>query len=259
MTPPCVGFPREPEPGPKAGSNIAMPSDQMTSFLTKLFAVSFLGFLLAASASATSTLRCGAFFSNWPASTQSAPVRPRFVLEATFARPETMPYAPHRGGDVFANYVAIEMPHDPMPALRAQIEAAFSVRLRSRRRAHLTVISPREIHDALSARMTMDELDAMAEEAGLQRAPIEVECLGRATAIFEGVSHQTFYVVVRSPAALAFRRRVAAEFRRRGGAEGQFSPDVFFPHVTVGFTHRDLHFEDGVMKDTSTCVATLSP
>ena len=32
----------------------------------------------------------------------------------------------------------------------------------------------------------------------------------------------------------------------------------FYPHITLGFTKRDLHFEDGVRKDKSTCVADLN-
>ena len=186
-------------------------------------------------------------------------VRPRYAVGAALARPDLVPYVSHRGSGAFANYVAVQLPYEPAAALKAQVESGFSVRLRSRGEAHLTVITPPEFHDALSSRLTIDEIDAMAAEDGLQRAAFEIECLGQATALVEGRRQSTFYVLLRAPAARAFRARVGAEFRKRGGLASQFDADLYFPHITIGFTQRDLHYEDGARKDASTCVADLIP
>lgn len=186
-------------------------------------------------------------------------VRPRYVVGAALARPDLVPYVSHRGRGAFANYVAIQLPYEPAAVLKAEVESGFSVQLRSRGEAHLTVITPPEFHDALSSRLTIDEIDAMAVEDGLQRAAFEIECLGQATALVEGRRQSVFYVVLRAPAARAFRGRVEAEFRKRGGLASQFDADSYFPHITIGFTQRDLHFEDGARKDASTCVADLIP
>lgn len=182
---------------------------------------------------------------------QQVPFDPALV--ATESRPA---FVPHRGRG-FASYVAVALPGAPAGALKLAAESAFGEKLEWRREAHLTAITPPEFHDVLASRLKIEDLERIAQETGLQQAPIEPVCLGRGEALVEGARHRAYFVVVRSPEALRFRRAVAEAFEAKGGAKGAFRAERWYPHVTIGFTKRDLHEEDGVRKDDNLCAARL--
>ena len=156
-------------------------------------------------------------------------------------------------------YLALPLPYAPAEDLLKEVSKAVALKLRSRKEAHLTVISPPEFHDVLSPLLTMREIEIIAHDASLPRAEISPICLGRAQAYIQGKLNSVYYVVARSEAALEFRRDIAKRFLEKGGKKGAFDPDKFDPHVTVGFTNRDLHSEeDGVRKNVSSCAYLLS-
>ncbi|RKP05455.1 hypothetical protein THASP1DRAFT_32703 [Thamnocephalis sphaerospora] len=64
---------------------------------------------------------------------------------------------------------------------------------------------------------------------------------------------EVYYVVVSSPDLLALRQRIERLFRTKGGAPGAFRAANFWPHITLGYTDRDLFVEDGIYKDRTTC------
>jgi hypothetical protein len=47
------------------------------------------------------------------------------------------------------------------------------------------------------------------------------------------------------------------QFENSGGRPGDFDADKFYSHITVGFTDRDLHEADGVIKNMDSCVAPV--
>lgn len=67
----------------------------------------------------------------------------------------------------------------------------------------------------------------------------------------------TVYLVVQSPDLVERRKALRNQFERNGGRTGDFDADRFFPHITVGFTGRDLHESDGVIKNNDSCVAPV--
>ncbi len=67
----------------------------------------------------------------------------------------------------------------------------------------------------------------------------------------------TVYLVVQSPDLVERRRSLRHKFESNGGRVGDFDADMFFPDITVGYTERDLHESDGVIKNTDSSVASV--
>jgi len=51
-----------------------------------------------------------------------------------------------------------------------------------------------------------------------------------------------------------YRKEVQNLFISKGGEPVKFLPAKYFPHITLGFTKRDLHESDDVKKDRNSCV-----
>jgi 2'-5' RNA ligase len=152
--------------------------------------------------------------------------------------------------DAASTHMAMTVPDAPVDAVRRQVEAATGLRLIDPGEAHVTVVTPPEFA-VLGRLLTMAEIHALA--ADLQETSFEVVCVGRG----QNGERQTFFLVVRSAGLVSIRRDVAALFRERGGSPEAFDPDHYYPHVTLGFTHVDLHEADGVIKDGGSCVAPV--
>jgi hypothetical protein len=123
------------------------------------------------------------------------------------------------------------------PALKRAEEHA-GTHLLTRKEAHLTVLTPPE-YMRLEAKLREKILSEMKEAAG----DLKAVCIGRGEADLNGKKEYAYYVVVAAPALRAIREK--------------YHLVDFYPHITLGFSKRDLHFEDGVRKDKSTCVAEL--
>ena len=154
------------------------------------------------------------------------------------------------------NYVSMPLPFAPFAQLFEQLSGSVPEKLISRGEAHVTVLTPPEF-DQLKARMSIDEINAIALALGIQNVEVKPFCLGRGDAIIEGKREQTYYVVVAAEGLRKIRRAVAAEFVKRGGSAAAFDSEHFHPHVTVGFTKRDLFDQDGVLKNQKSCVRSL--
>lgn len=146
-----------------------------------------------------------------------------------------------------AHYIAQNLKYAPFEELRHQVENRLKIELKHRGEAHITVVTPPE-WTVLSQKLTMAEVQSWAEQNVLHRASYRPVCVGR----FRKGHQSTYYVVVESPALLAFRERLKAQYLERGG-QGEFDPARFKPHITLGFTHRDLHEQDGAVKDATSC------
>lgn len=156
-----------------------------------------------------------------------------------------------------SSYLAMAIPFEPVDGLRAAVAQATSLNLKTRGEAHITVITPPEFSGALSHKLSMGEIEHIANEMNIQKARLDLVCLGGGEVTARRGADHNFFIVVRSEDLLAIRRRIAEEFVRRGGNPEAFSPDQFYPHVTVGFTKRDLHIQDCVIKSERSCVANL--
>lgn len=173
----------------------------------------------------------------------------------------TEPFIAHIGKTAMKSYLAINIRFAPIAELRQRLETDLSTELKYRLEAHITVITPVEFDKVLSKKISIFEINALAEKSKIQSLIFKPICIGKGSQqiLSEGnsVLADTYFAVVSSDELFRLRLEIQKLFVRKGGNAKDFNPDKFFPHITLGFTHRDLHLEDGVIKDESTCVYRL--
>lgn len=152
----------------------------------------------------------------------------------------------------------MEIQFEPIAEIFKQLLLVERIPLTNRGEAHITVVSPIEFNDVLKSKLTMNEIDAVAMSSSIQTSSFEVVCIGKGALEIEKKLEQTFYVVVRSKALLKIRQEVQMLFVKKGGEATLFKPFQFYPHITLGFSKRDLHESDGVIKDQRSCFGDLS-
>jgi len=129
--------------------------------------------------------------------------------------------------------------------------------LQTRQEAHITVINPQEYGDVLSkAGVTMDEIDNIAKRHRIQNASFKVLCMGKAHVPVNGKPDTVFFLVVSAPSLVKIRKDVERLYVKKGGEPSLFEAEAFWPHITVGFTIRDVFLlpDDHVYKGTNTCI-----
>ncbi|KHD88909.1 MAG: hypothetical protein OM95_06740 [Bdellovibrio sp. ArHS] len=157
-----------------------------------------------------------------------------------------------------SSYLSLELPYTAFEKLRTELEKSQHVSLQHRGEAHITVITPPE-YKKIQKKVSMKEINALAEQMDLKKAPYKLLCVGQGKVEDRGHKESTYYVVVESDRLFQIRKAVQLLYTSKGGSAQDFNPEAFYPHVTLGFTKRDLHLEDGVIKDASSCIYSLRP
>lgn len=124
--------------------------------------------------------------------------------------------------------------------------------------AHITVVSPVEYDKVLKKHLTIAEITKIATDANIQSAAFETTSLGKGELKVERDLLVTYFIVTPSKKLLEIRKTIEQKFISSGGTPGEFVVESFYPHITVGFNQRDLHFEDGIVKDGTACSADLN-
>ncbi|WII71079.1 hypothetical protein QJS83_11460 [Bdellovibrio sp. 22V] len=156
------------------------------------------------------------------------------------------------------SYLSLDLPFTAFEKLRADVEKTQHVSLQHRGEAHITVITPPE-YKKIQKKISMKEIHALAEQMGLNNSPYKLLCVGKGAIKDRGEDISTYFVVVESDRLFQIRKAVHMLYTSKGGNAADFNAEQFYPHVTLGFTKRDLHFEDGVTKDASSCIYSLRP
>jgi hypothetical protein len=169
----------------------------------------------------------------------------KFVVSRTVTDTAATAFVSH------PDYLAMNVPYAPVKSLFSALTTALGARLATRGEAHVTVLMPAEV-SVLARKLPMSEIDALARTQGLQARAWSPVCLGVGVAS-SNRALQTYYVVVRSEALVAFRRTVRDRFVARGGSASAFDAEGYTPHITLGFTQKDLFESDGVTKDVRSC------
>lgn len=164
----------------------------------------------------------------------------------------------HEGKGRFGRYISMNIAYAPVKELYERVENKEGVSLKNRGEAHITVITPVEFYNVLKQKISIKELINLAKKMGIQSSDFEVECLGEGGKMIKDKLERTIYIVVKSPDLVNYRKKVEKLFLKRGGKSGLFEANNFYPHITVGFTKRDLHESDGVIKNRNSCYAELS-
>lgn len=142
---------------------------------------------------------------------------------------------------------------DPVPVdqIRQQLERISGTSLKSRGETHITVFSPVE-YKKIQSKMDMTELELVAHQMDIQKTTWTPICVARGVDQ-KNSGNVTWYIVVEAKGLLELRREVLRRFVKNGGNPADFDPANFYPHITIGFTDRDLFYTDGVIKDSRNC------
>jgi 2'-5' RNA ligase len=154
-----------------------------------------------------------------------------------------------------ANALAINIPYQPVADLRQQLERHLEKNLDNFKswnpqgEAHITVVTPPEFESVLSKKLSMDEINAIAMHENIQTSDVNVLGLGTGRTIIADQNEETFFILVSSSKLNSIRESIHDAFVAKGGAPESWDYKTYYPHITVGFTKRDLHIQDGVIKD----------
>lgn len=170
-----------------------------------------------------------------------------------------VPFVPHADPGPFKSYLSMSLAYPGFESLLREMEKATGITLKNRGEAHITVITPPEFDKVLSKKISMKDINLVAERSHLQQSTFKPLCIGKGAANLHGSEQATYFVVIDSEALFKIRKAIQELYIAKGGKAVDFNPDLFFPHVTLGYTERDLHFEDGVKKDATTCIINLEP
>lgn len=159
----------------------------------------------------------------------------------------------HQGPGQFDTYLTLELPFSPAAEFFKQLLLLKRFQLANRGEAHITVISPVEFWKKLETRLTMQEIDKLALDENLQSMKFDVKCLGMGEALVGNKREKAFYLVIESFELMNFRTKIRDLFVSKGGDPALFNPKDWYPHITIGFTLRDLHESDKVYKNEASC------
>ena len=108
-----------------------------------------------------------------------------------------------------------------------------------------------EFDRGLAGRMTPGELLDAARAAGLESAPHELRCLAHRRSSEPGLTRQTYFAIVESPAIAGFREQLA----RTG--QGAFDAAALTPIMFVGASDAAFHRWLPIRAGDADCVAPI--
>lgn len=161
----------------------------------------------------------------------------------------------YKGPGRFDNFLAMNVDYSQVISLRSQIESALNIKLDYLKKlnptgeAHITVITPVEFWDVLRSKFTIEEINYYGTRYEIQSSMIHINQIGSAKRMIDGMENETFFLLSDSKNLRDIRWQIYYEFVRRGGDKNAFDPTWFFPHITIGYIGRDLHENDGVIKN----------
>lgn len=146
-------------------------------------------------------------------------------------------------------YVSLDLEYPGYQKTLKNLDLFLGKNLANRSEAHITVITPPEfkiLSEKIPAEQIHQEWDTW------KRKSFQQSCLGEGKYSENGKLLKTYYVVINSEDLLAFRKYLKKKYDVTA-----FNADSFYPHITIGFTEKDLHFEQGVIKDSKSCPKEL--
>lgn len=150
------------------------------------------------------------------------------------------------------SHLAMNIHYPPVQKIKESLELSLGEPLKNRGEAHITVITPPEF-EKLKTFLSMEKINLIAVQKNIQQMSFTPVCNGVGRLQIDGREESTYFIVVQSEDLLKLRSSLQEAFVAAGGALADFNANLFFPHITLGFTKRDLHYEDGILKDKSNC------
>jgi len=161
----------------------------------------------------------------------------------------------HKGASPFETALVMNVFYPPIVNLRAQLQNILKKELNYFKgwspngEAHITVITPPEFDNILKPFLSIEEIERIAQNYQIQNSSLQVLGIGSGHKSIEGKHESTYYLVVNSENLMNIRQAIYTQFIKNGGSKKAWNPFGFYPHITIGYTKRDLHLQDGVYKD----------
>lgn len=176
-------------------------------------------------------------------------------LDKSVLNNQDLSFKSHRGDGRFDTTLAMNVQYAPVKSLREELvqvlghELKFFTLWQPTGEAHITVVTPVEYFDKIKPYLSIERIEAIAQELNIQNSKFDILGLGLGQATLQKKTEETYFIIVRSENLLNIRKQIYAEYLQNGGPEGLWDPNLFYPHITVGYTLRDLHIDDGVIKN----------
>lgn len=162
---------------------------------------------------------------------------------------QNQPLATEKKPASVKSYVSLDLEYTEYQKTLNRLDAFLGTPLVNRGEAHITVITPPEF-SKLTSKVSAEVIHQ--EWAEWKTKSFNKICLGEGSLKEKNKVLKTYYVVVEASELLAFR-----EYLKNKYAVDDFQASVFYPHITLGFTEKDLHFEQGVIKNQKSCPQKL--
>lgn len=155
------------------------------------------------------------------------------------------------------NYFALDLKYSAYQEILAQLVNKVGP-LKNRSEAHITIISPPEfkiLTNTKTSKLTARKITETYVSFNKGVYSFKQLCIGSGEKTINKKKLKTYYIVLNSPDLFEFRREIS---RLSQLPKSKFDPELFYPHITLGFTDKDLHLEDGVIKDVNSCIKDLN-
>lgn len=156
--------------------------------------------------------------------------------------------------------LAMDISYTPILRIRDQIEKSlyngkplkFLTAWEPQGEAHITTITPVEYQECMWSEdrkidvLHIKDIEEIALDHNIQGSDLVFLGMGYGEKDFTDRNNidQTHFVIVTSKNLLKIRHAVYSRYLENGGDAGCWNPDQFYPHITVGYTHKDIHFPD---------------
>lgn len=150
--------------------------------------------------------------------------------------------------------LALNVHYKDVQSLRANISKSIHRQLKflqswdANGEAHVTTITPPEA-GVLTRFIPEKKINQIARDLKIQESDIEILGIGSGKKKFGNETGETFFIIVKSRNLLLIREKILEAYLKAGGPANNFKPKYFYPHVTIGYTHSDIHEQDGLIKD----------
>jgi len=138
-----------------------------------------------------------------------------------------------------------------VPFLFRQLFERANESMSSPATSSIPVVLHGEFDRGLAGRMTPGELLAAARAAGLESAPHEPRCIAYRRISEPGMTRQTYFAIIESPAIVGFRQQLA----RTG--EGALDAAALTPVMFVGASDPVFHRWLPIRAEEAECVAPI--
>ncbi|MCK6598149.1 MAG: hypothetical protein L6Q37_07275 [Bdellovibrionaceae bacterium] len=165
-----------------------------------------------------------------------------------------IPFIPHTGQSAFDNVLAMNIPYQPVAEVRHQLSDLLRYNLNffkgwnPQGEAHITVITPPE-YAIVGRYISIQKINEIALRNNIQHSDLQILGLGSGYLKINSSIHSTYFLIVKSKNLISIRQQIYLNYLKNGGSPDGWNPQHFYPHITIGFTLRDLHEQDGIIKD----------